>query len=215
MEKIVFDNTTHVWKRKLNLLNSKKSFLNLAYNIIDNTKGNLDAYGYKKIWDTNDASNYFKINNELDSVILNSIEESKLIYLQTNSTFNVVNFETWINVVRSKTPIQTQFKDGIIKKNDKFHSHTEINKQYDNFIPTYTFVYYIQMPNRLNNEDGVLYLKGENDIEYSILPEEDDLIIMPGDLYHGPNNAPHSTIDRIVLAGNIEIRYDKQIKSLL
>ena len=79
----------------------------------------------------------------------------------------------------------------------------------------YTFVYYIQMPNILEGEDGVLYFKGNNNKEYWILPEEDDLIIMPGYMPHAPNNAPKSKIDRIVLAGNIGFEYLKIKKSII
>ncbi len=59
------------------------------------------------------------------------------------------------------------------------------------------------MPDVMNGDDGVLYFKSKEGIEYFIRPEEDDLIIMKGDMPHSPNEAPDSTLDRIVLAGNI------------
>lgn len=83
------------------------------------------------------------------------------------------------------------------------------------FKPKYTFVYYIQMPDVMDNDDGVLYFLGENNIEYQIRPEEDDLIIMEGDVPHFPNNAPNATLDRYVLAGNIGFDYIKKKKTLL
>jgi hypothetical protein len=83
------------------------------------------------------------------------------------------------------------------------------------FIPHYTYVYYIQMPNVMNGEDGVLYFRGKNKKEYWIRPEEDDLIIMEADMPHTPNNAPNSTIDRIVLAGNVGFDFIKKEKSLI
>ena len=58
------------------------------------------------------------------------------------------------------------------------------------------------MPDNLSNDDGVLYLKGDNK-EYSILPEEGDLIIMKADMPHAPTTALNSSKDRIVLAGNV------------
>jgi len=71
------------------------------------------------------------------------------------------------------------------------------------------------MPDVMNDEDGVLYFIGKNKQEYWIRPEEDDLIIMEADMPHAPNNAPNSTIDRIVLAGNVGFEYIKKEKSLI
>jgi len=71
------------------------------------------------------------------------------------------------------------------------------------------------MPNNLSDEDAVLYFKSKNGKEYSILPTEDDLIIMEADVPHAPNNAPNSTIDRIVFAGNVGLSYVKKEKSLI
>jgi hypothetical protein len=71
------------------------------------------------------------------------------------------------------------------------------------------------MPDVMNGEDGVLYFKGENKKEYWIRPEEDDLIIMNGNMPHAPNNAPNATIDRVVMAGNVGFDYIKKTNSLI
>jgi cupin superfamily acireductone dioxygenase involved in methionine salvage len=67
----------------------------------------------------------------------------------------------------------------------------------------------------MDGEDGVLYFKGENNNEYWIRPEEDDLIIIPGDLPHSPGLASKSYKDRIVVAGNVGFEESKQTKTLL
>ena len=144
------------------------------------------------------------------------IDYCKKIYTQeVNTKFNKVNTDSWVNIVRSKNPVQIQFKHDEIKGVDKFHTHTEINKQMKSFVPNYTYVYYIQMPDIMEGEDGVLYFKSKNGNEYYIKPEEDELIIMEADMAHAPNNAPKSSIDRIVLAGNVGFEYIKKEKSLL
>jgi cupin superfamily acireductone dioxygenase involved in methionine salvage len=71
------------------------------------------------------------------------------------------------------------------------------------------------MPDVMEGEDGVLYFKGQNGKEYWVRPEEDDLIIMHGDMPHVPNRAPKSTVDRIVIAGNVGFEFIKKEKSLL
>jgi cupin superfamily acireductone dioxygenase involved in methionine salvage len=71
------------------------------------------------------------------------------------------------------------------------------------------------MPDVINDDHGVLYFKSKEGKEYWILPEEDDLIIMEGDMPHAPNHAPNSNLDRIVLAGNVGFNNIKKEKSFI
>jgi hypothetical protein len=216
--KIYFDDSTFIWKSKLNLLNDKDLILKEALGVINKTTENnrnlYDAYPYI----FNDNINFngnFDVKSKLDNICQCGIDMCKAIYKEEfNLYFNKISTDTWINVVRSINPVQRQFKREELKEVDKYHTHTEINQILKSFIPTYTYVYYIQMPDVMDGDDGVLYFKGENDKEYWIRPEEDDLIIMPGSIPHAPNNAPKSTIDRVVLAGNVGIEFVKKEKTL-
>ncbi len=211
MEKLYFNDTTFIWKTKLNKLTDKSLFLKEAYSVIDSQPGvKTDGFGYKKEWNNNlNFIGKIEIKSKLDEVIQNGIDLCKELYTTNNLPFNKINIDAWVNVVRSIDPIQPNFYDD----NQKFHIHTEINKKTKSFPPSYTYVYYIQMPDVMNGEDGVLYFKGKDGQEYWIRPEEDDLIIMEADMPHSPNNAPNSTIDRIVLAGNVGFEYIKKEKS--
>jgi hypothetical protein len=71
------------------------------------------------------------------------------------------------------------------------------------------------MPNNLTGDDGVLYLEDIDGKVYSYMPENGDCIIMDGDLPHVPNYAPNSTVDRIVLGGNVKLDTIKTEKTLL
>jgi hypothetical protein len=212
MEKIYFDETTYIWKTKLNRLSDKLIFLKEAYSIIEsqpNTK--TDGFGYKKEWNKNlNFIGDIKVEIKLDEIVQIGINKCKEIYNEKNITHNKINTDVWVNVVRAKNPVQENFYT-----NEKYHIHTEISKKNKDFIPYYTWVYYIQMPDIMNGEDGVLYFRGENKKEHWIRPEEDDLIIMEADMPHSPNNAPNSTIDRIVLAGNVGFDFIKKEKSLI
>ncbi len=73
----------------------------------------------------------------------------------------------------------------------------------DNLKTDYSFTYYVQMPNNLKDNQGKLYFKTKSGYEFSILPEEDDIFIFPGDLQHKPEINPNSTKSRIVVAGNV------------
>jgi hypothetical protein len=73
----------------------------------------------------------------------------------------------------------------------------------DNLKTDYTFTYYVQMPNNLKDNQGKLFFKTKLGYESSILPEEGDIFIFPGDLQHKPEINPNSTKARIVVAGNV------------
>lgn len=217
MEKLYFDDSTYIWKTKLNKLNQKSSFLKEAYSVIESQPGvKTDGFGYKKEWNNNlNFIGEVNVETDLDYLVQKGINLCKELYEEKNITYNKINTDSWVNVVRSQNPVQLQFKHEELKGVDKFHVHTDINKGNKTFIPHYTYVYYIQMPDAMNGEDGVLYFKGSNGNEYWIRPEEDDLIIMDADMPHSPNNAPDSTIDRIVLAGNVGFDFIKKEKSLI
>lgn len=213
MEKIYFDVDTYIWKCKVNKLKDKQSLLNEADVYINaKTDSKTDAYNYKSfgIFDLNFNGNMV-IESKLDEIMQYGIDACKEIYVENNLEYNKINTDSWINVVRSNNPLQPNFYN----EDNKYHIHTEISKNTDAFVPKYTYVYYIQMPDVMDGEDGVLYFKSKNGIEYWIRPEEDDMIIMDADVPHSPNNATKSSIDRIVLAGNVGFELIKNKKSII
>lgn len=224
IEKIYFDNDTFIWKTKLNLIKYKESFLHISKKIIEfNSNVTNDGFGYPyncKIslggpaWEKKSTSKEIIITNKLDEIVQLGINFCELIHTKENNKWNIINSAAWINRVRSLNPVQRQFF--LENRDEQFHTHTEINEKANIFYPNYTYVYYIQMPNKLRelSDDGHLYLKSKNNIEYSILPKEDDLIIIPGYIPHLPISSPNSTIDRIVLAGNVGFEIVKTQKSL-
>lgn len=207
IEKILFDKETYIWKTKLDFSSNKTELLNEAKQIIDNSEiTDYDAYTHFSI--TKDEKNLKKIieNNYLNKTLKLGINWcSKILETDYNIEYDSIIYDSWINVVRAKKPKQFMFKD----KNKKFyHNHVELTPKYK---PFFTFVYYIQMPNNLQNDDGKLYVKRNS--EYSILPEEDDLIIMEGNLPHSPMVALNSDFDRIVLACNISFETDGKLEN--
>jgi len=217
MEKIYFDDDTFIWKTKLNMINRKSQLLKEAGKIIKSEPNNKrGAYAYM-------TQSYLKIEfmdnitikNEMDKILQIGINKCKEIAKENGILYNEINIDAWVNVVLAKNPVQPSFKHKEDKNIDKYHIHTVINDKLNLFKPTYTYVYYIQMPDVMHGDDGVLYFKGKNEKEYWIRPEEDDFIIMPADIPHSPNSAPDSTIDRIVFAGNVGFETLKKIKSLI
>lgn len=212
MEKLIFSETVHIYKTKLNMLEHKAELLDLCNEIVKNLPGvKTDGFGYTTVTRDINFNGKVEIKNKIDEVIQKGIKSCIEIYEKEIGEQNFIETDGWVNIVRSKDPVQENFKEG----NDKYHSHTEINKKNGSFEPTYTYVYYVQMPNNLTGDDAVLFFKDKNDNEFSILPEEDDLIIMKADVLHAPNKSENSTIDRIVFAGNVGIKFIKKQKSLI
>jgi len=146
----------------------------------------------------------------LDEIYQIGINKCIEIYNENNISCDTIDVGSWINVVRSNNPVQPKFNNG-----KKYHTHSNITKADNKFIPYYTWIYYIQMPDVMYGDDGALYFKGENDKEYYIKPEEDDLIIMKADVPHSANSAPNSTLDRIVIACNVGFDSIKKEKTLI
>jgi hypothetical protein len=207
MDKISFDRSTYLYKSNLNLSEYKKDILKECSNLIDSKSYvKLDGYTYLEVVNDENFIGKVKINTKLDFIVQKGIEMCTHIFSEDRK-YSYINIESWVNVVKSKNPSQDIL-------NKRYHSHTVINGNRNSFLPDYTFVYYIQMPNNLVNDEGVLYLLGENNIEYTFLPKEGDLIVMKGNQLHGPNVSPNSNLDRYVLAGNIEFRSIKNKKTI-
>jgi ectoine hydroxylase-related dioxygenase (phytanoyl-CoA dioxygenase family) len=59
----------------------------------------------------------------------------------------------------------------------------------------------------LENGEGNLLIKDNNDSVLTITPKEGEIIFFPGYLWHVPTHTPTSTIDRVVIAGNISSKF--------
>lgn len=213
IEKIIFDDETYIWKTKLDFLHKKDLIMSQVKNIIESKpQVKMDNYGYKQEFQSLSFDGILNIENDLDKIINKGIELCKSLYFDS---YNKINMDSWVNIVRSVEPKQINFKYIENSKIDKYHVHVDIQKNMNMFYPNFTWVYYIQMPDVMENEDGVLYIKGKNEKEYYIKPEEDDLIIMYGWLPHSPNNAPKAKTDRIVMAGNVGFEFIKKEKSFI
>jgi hypothetical protein len=214
MEKICYDALTHIWRTKLKLSDYKKELLREAFEVIADKSGVVDTYAYinREVLDGTIDLLGLETQSIFQKICNIGTSLCKELYSQKGGVYTDILLSSWVNVVRGKNPRQPAYTKG---GNERYHKHTDINEKLGMFKPEYTFVYYIQMPDVMDNDDGVLYFLGENNVEYQIRPEEDNLIIMEGNVPHFPNNAPNATLDRYVLAGNIGFDYIKKKKTLL
>ena len=82
MEKLYFDDTTYIWKTKLNLVEYKKLLLKEAIDVIESQPEiKSDGFGYKQEWKENlNFLGEILINNKLDEVVKCGINYCKEIY---------------------------------------------------------------------------------------------------------------------------------------
>jgi hypothetical protein len=216
MEKIYFDEKTYIWKDVFDITHIKNDVLKECIQIINYMEKHIstDNYGlFNKRKKNIDINEKFEIYTKIDEILNAGINACTLLFNQNvGKRYNKINIDGWINIVRATNPKQPGFE---IKDNIVMHSHTDLNQKTNSFVPTYTYVHYIQMPDNLEGNDGVLYLEGKDGIIHNILPKENDIIIMNGNLPHTPNTARKSTKDRIVIAGNVGFECIKKNKTLI
>lgn len=87
---------------------------------------------------------------------------------------------------------------------NNYHNHLVFNNTFPYDVPTYTWVYYLQLPNNCEGDDGKLSFRDDNEI-YNLDIQPDTIYVFPADLDHKANLSPLSTVNRITLAGNILI----------
>jgi hypothetical protein len=214
MEKIIIDDKISIYKTYLDISEYKNSVLKECYTIMDSQPNvKEDNFFLAKEQENNNFKGEFEIKRNIDKIINFGIKSCIDLYVKNfNKEYNQINTDSWLNVVRCNSPKQKIFKN---KTKIITHIHTDLNKSMDSFVPIFTYVCYIQMPNNLVDKDGVLYIKGENNTMYDILPNEGDLIIFNADIPHVPAAAHKSTKDRIVVAGNVGFQFVKKTKGLI
>jgi hypothetical protein len=136
---------------------------------------------------------YHEAHNDATREAIKHVITKVLHVFLDNDTDSEFGFDSWINMVC--------YEQEYIY-NNKFHDHHSMN--IGNVIPDKSLVFYIQMPNNLHDNDGVLYYKENTKVKY-ILPKKGQLFVMDSRLTHVPNNAPHTTRDRIALGVNIKL----------
>ena len=103
-------------------------------------------------------------------------------------------------------------------KYSRFHTHafsSTLKKDLD-----WTFVYYVQIPDIVNDNEGKLFFKTTNGAEFEYVPEEGDLLLFSANLLHKPEINPNSIKERIVYAGSFvlldyEYDYNKNKKVMI
>jgi hypothetical protein len=148
----------------------------------------------------------------VDDIIEFGVKCCTELFKNSGLVYNERWADIWINRIKNETTYQkvvTNPEDAI------YHIHTELSNDLKKFKPNYTFVYYVQMPDNLIENEGALLIKNSKGDIYTYHPKEFDFIIMDADVPHSPMASPNSTKDRLVVAGNIGFLNTKTERSIL
>ena len=207
MEKVLFEDDVFIYKTNVDSDELRNKALADSLDFLSKTQYMPeDNYGYMPDWGSFEYGNDMQTKNGIDEIIKFAVLKCVELEKSNSSKFNKVNVNSWVNVVKAGIPKQSNFKND---KGPVLHNHVNLQKVAESFHPTYTFVYYAQMPNNLSNNDGTLIIGGSNDNRFYYLPVEGELVVMGGYLPHSPTPAPNSTKNRIVIAGNVGFEISK------
>jgi hypothetical protein len=191
MEKIQLGEEITLYRVKYESKFTKEKIIESILKLIDLQPENIDS----------DAFTYSKNKFiEIDDIEKKGVEICLDILKKENKQFKKHYSDTWINRVKSKNPVQAF---ALFLFGHPYHNHDEINKNMKRYIPTYTYIYYLQMPNNLKDDEGHLVLKDSKGNIFSILPEDGEFLIHKSNVDHYPKEANNSSIDRLVIAGNV------------
>jgi hypothetical protein len=182
-----------LYKVKYDLKFSKEETIKSVLKLIDLQPENSysDAFTYSK--------NKFI---EIDDIEKKGIDLCLSILKKENKQPKNYNYDTWVNRVKSKNPVQAF---ALFLFGHPYHNHNDINENMKKPKPSYTYIYYLQMPNNLKDDEGSLVLKDSKGNIFSILPEEGEFLIHKSCIDHYPKEANSSNIDRLVIAGNVGV----------
>lgn len=158
-------------------------------------------------------SNYTYDNTSI--LIFNCPEFDDIKNIGLNATKRLSNLESWDGSWASKVWIYKQDKN---KKKEYYHKHNHTTQLPYSNIPApimndWTFVFYLQIPTDLKNEEGMIFFKTPNIEPYKFLPKEGDFIIFPGTLSHLVKSNNDSKAERISICGNISFNIPVNTKN--
>lgn len=201
IDKIEIDKDVFVYRIKKTLIHTKDAILKkIEQNSTFTTIKQLKKDGS---YNVGTQSPFIIKCNELNEIENTANEIAKEIYGYDSFINNTWSFMLDANY---KFPINNQDVAG-------WHDHKSVyalNNEYYN--SNVTFIYYLQLPNNLKNDDGMLSFKLNGGKIIKIMPEEGEYIFFSSDILHRAELSPDSTISRIVIAGNIHFAENIKIK---
>jgi hypothetical protein len=196
IEEIIFSKTLKIYKGKYNWEYSQND-------IIEKVQQNWSIVGL-----TDNNTSLFLI----ESKELQSLKKYTIKLAADLSNINLDNLKSWANQVWIYQSDSRSKPENGSRTRDIFHDHPICltnPKTYKQIETSWTCCFYLKVPKNLNGEDGKLVFQDIDGQQYSILPEEGDLIFFGKDIKHRPNLIPNALGQRISICSNISFDIDE------
>lgn len=166
--------------------------------------------------------NYFIVglsDNNTSRVILNCNEFKSIekVSLDVCKKLSNINDEKWDNTFINRMWVYRQYPNTIY---ETYHAHKfplPVDSMENEVLNTWTSCFYLKVPTDLIGDEGKIFFKDLDDSEFSILPEEGDILFFGANVLHKPKLSPNSKMDRITICSNysFEIPTLKDKKTLM
>ena len=191
IEEIKLSNKTSIYKTNYNWEYKQEAFIKRAYEV-------------EKFKLRNNIILYFLFDClEFKSINSFALETCKQISNVNPTEWAIKNW-VYISDGVSELALNKAISEG--KKEHNWHTH---NTTYDNFqqIKTdWTFCFYVQVPDRLNNNEGKIVFRTEDRNLHYFLPKQGDVYLFPGDLDHSTVGIlEEKNKARVLIAGNVSL----------
>ena len=153
----------------------------------------------ESLFDGKSFDEHNSLQTYLECDEFNSIETFGVNFLRSALNLEIDRYvkSSWIYV---QVP---QFKMEWMHTHDWLESSNRIKVK-----TNWTFVYYIQIPTNLKDNQGDLIFKTEDKVTHSLTPKENEIIFFPGDLPHMPIPTIGADCNRIVYTANINYDFN-------
>jgi hypothetical protein len=167
-----------------------------------------------------------KINNLSNESIIKELFDYKQLGYQLNISTDILTSENIRNMYQTcykviefvySKELDIRIKNGYqsgwifeLSNNENagdYHKHSQLSPLYDKYESTLAWVYYLQIPNNLIDNEGTISFKDEFNNIISISPELGYVYSFPATLLHKPNETKNSTNSRIVAVANIKFNW--------
>lgn len=191
IEEIKLSDKTSIYKTSYNWEYNQEAFIKRAYEV-------------EKFKLRNNIILYFLFDClEFRSINSFALETCKQISNVNPKEWAIKNW-VYISDGVSEFTLNKAISEG--KKEHNWHTH---NTTYDNFqqIKTdWTFCFYVQVPDRLNNNEGKIVFRTEDSNLHYFLPKQGEVYLFPGDLDHSTVGIlEEKNKARVLIAGNVSL----------
>jgi hypothetical protein len=156
----------------------------------------------------NELFDYKEMGYELNiSTDILTSKNIRKLYLNCNQSIESVYSKEYQRTIKNSYQSGWVFELPNNSHGGEYHKHIQLSPLYPQYITDVAWVYYLQLPNNLNENEGKLLFKDEYGNEVALMPELGYIYAFPGGLEHRPESTTQSTIDRIVAVGNIKFNW--------